>query len=47
MKNDLGDTSEALLDDKKFVNCAEKQALFDENVKMRGRRLADHHQGPQ
>merc|ERR1740117_2543122 len=45
MKNDLGDTGEALLEDKKFVadlekNCAEKQALFDENVKMRGGELA-------
>merc|ERR1719421_65622 len=45
MKNDLGDTGEALLEDKKFVkdlekNCAEKQALFDENVKMRGQELA-------
>ena len=44
-KNDLGDTGEALLEDKKFVkdlekNCAEKQALFDENVKMRGQELA-------
>jgi len=44
-KNDLGDTGEALLEDKKFVadlekNCAEKQALFDENVKMRGGELA-------
>jgi len=45
MKNDLGDTGEALLEDKKFVkdlekNCAEKQALFDENVKMRDQELA-------
>merc|ERR1712070_1014566 len=45
MKNDLGDTGGALLEDKKFVkdlekNCAEKQALFDENVKMRGQELA-------
>jgi predicted nucleic acid-binding Zn-ribbon protein len=45
MKNDLGDTGEALLEDKKFVkdlekNCAEKQKLFDENVKMRGQELA-------
>jgi len=45
MKNDLGDTGEALLEDKKFIkdlekNCAEKQKLFDENVKMRGQELA-------
>merc|ERR1719171_3008144 len=45
MKNDLGDTGEALLEDKKFVkdlekNCAEKQKRFDENVKMRGQELA-------
>jgi len=35
----------ASLEDKKFVkdlgkNCAEKQALFDQNVKMRGQELA-------
>merc|ERR1719215_2255776 len=45
MKNDLGDTGEALLEDKKFVadlekNCAAKQKLFDENVSMRGQELA-------
>jgi len=45
MKNDLGDTGEALLEDKKFVkdlekNCAAKQAQFDESVKMRGQELA-------
>merc|ERR1719163_2568143 len=45
MKNDLGDTGEQLVQDKKFVkdlekNCAEKQKLFDENVKMRGQELA-------
>merc|ERR1740117_2162272 len=45
MKNDLGDTGEALLEDKKFVqdlekNCAEKQKLFDANVQMRGQELA-------
>merc|ERR1719450_1591923 len=45
MKNDLGDTGEALLEDKKFIqdlekNCAEKQKLFDENVKMRGQEIA-------
>merc|ERR1719272_2162028 len=45
MKNDLGDTSEGLGDDAKFLedldkNCAIKQKLFDENVKHRGQELA-------
>jgi hypothetical protein len=44
MKNDAGDTSEGLVDDKKFLedldkNCAAKQKLFDENVKYRGQEL--------
>jgi len=45
MKNDLGDTSEGLGDDAKFLedldkNCAIKQKLFDENVKYRTGELA-------
>jgi chromosome segregation ATPase len=45
MKNDLGDTADSLEDDKKFLadldkNCAGKQKLYDENVKMRGQELA-------
>merc|ERR1719428_1327510 len=45
MKNDLGDTADSLADDKKFLadldkNCAGKQKLYDENVKMRTRELA-------
>jgi len=45
MKNDLGDTAESLEDDKKFLadldkNCADKQKLFEENVKMRTQELA-------
>jgi len=45
MKNDLGDTADSLADDKKFLadldkNCAGKQKLYDENVKMRGQELA-------
>jgi len=45
MKNDLGDTADSLADDKKFLadldkNCASKQKLYDENVKMRGQELA-------
>merc|ERR1719428_837708 len=44
MKNDLGDTEEALIEDQKFIadlekNCAAKQKMFDENVKMRGLEL--------
>jgi len=45
MKNDLGDTADSLEDDKKFIadlekNCAGKQKLYDENIKMRGQELA-------
>jgi len=45
MKNDLGDTADSLEDDKKFLadldkNCAGKQKLYDENIKMRGQELA-------
>jgi len=45
MRNDLGDTAEGLLDDKKFLqdldkNCAEKQKLFTENVNYRTQELA-------
>jgi len=45
MTNDLGDTADSLEDDKKFLadldkNCAGKQKLYDENVKMRGQELA-------
>jgi chromosome segregation ATPase len=45
MKNDLGDSADSLADDKKFLadldkNCAGKQKLYDENVKMRGQELA-------
>merc|ERR1719316_171102 len=45
MKGDLGDTAEAAVEDKKFLqdldkNCAEKQKLFEENVKMRGQEIA-------
>merc|ERR1719329_1890846 len=45
MKNDLGDTSDGLADDAKFLedldkNCAIKQKLFDENVKYRTQELA-------
>jgi len=44
MKNDAGDTAAGLVDDKAFLadldkNCAAKQALFDENTKMRGQEL--------
>merc|ERR1740138_1501828 len=40
MKNDLGDTADSLVDDKKFLadldkNCEEKQKLYDENIKLR------------
>merc|ERR1719217_2037722 len=45
MKNDLGDTAEALAEDKKFLadlkeNCAKKQAEWDEIVKTRNEELA-------
>jgi len=45
MKNDLGDTAEGLLEDKKFIadldkNCDEKQKLNEENVKYRTQELA-------
>merc|ERR1719502_1880375 len=45
MKNDLGDTAESLLEDKKFLadldkNCEEKQKLYEENVKYRTQELA-------
>jgi len=41
MKNDIGDTGEQIIEDKKFLedldkNCAEKEKLFGENIKMRG-----------
>jgi len=44
MKNDLGESGESLIEDKKFLadldkNCADKQQLFDDNVKMRGQEL--------
>jgi len=44
MKNDLGDTAEALLEDKKFLadleqNCATKTAEWDEIVKTRNEEL--------
>merc|ERR1719329_1402499 len=45
MKNDLGDTGEQILEDKKFLadldkNCEVKAKLFGENVKMRGQEIA-------
>merc|ERR1712232_1141115 len=45
MKQDFGDTQKALLADQKFLedldkNCAEKKAIFDENVKTRALELA-------
>jgi len=45
MKNDLGDSADSLVDDKKFLadldkNCESKQKLYDENIKMRGQELA-------
>jgi len=45
MKNDLGDTAEGLVEDKKFLadldkNCAEKQKLYEENVNYRSQELA-------
>jgi septal ring factor EnvC (AmiA/AmiB activator) len=44
MKNDLGDTGEQIVEDKKFLsdlskNCATKQKFFDENVRMRGQEI--------
>merc|ERR1719335_999075 len=44
MKNDLGDTAEALIEDKKFLadlekNCAKKSAEWDEIVKTRNQEL--------
>merc|ERR1719453_63269 len=44
MKNDVGDTAEALAEDKKFLadlekNCATKQAEWDEIVKTRNEEL--------
>jgi len=44
MKNDLGDTGEQIVEDKKFLsdlaaNCATKEKFFQENVKNRGQEL--------
>jgi len=44
MKNDLGDTGEQLVQDKKFLtdlsaNCATKEKFFSENVQMRGQEI--------
>jgi chromosome segregation ATPase len=44
MKNDLGDTGEQMLQDKKFLadlegNCATKEKFYEENVKNRGQEL--------
>jgi chromosome segregation ATPase len=44
MKNDLGDTGEQIVEDKKFLsdlaaNCDTKEKFFQENVKMRGQEL--------
>jgi len=44
MKNDLGDTGEQIVDDKKFLadmqtNCATKEKFFAENVQMRGQEI--------
>jgi len=44
MKNDLGDTADSLVDDKKFLadldkNCELKQKLYDENMKLRSQEL--------
>jgi len=44
MKNDLGDTGEQIVDDKKFLtdlssNCATKEKFFEENVQMRGQEI--------
>jgi septal ring factor EnvC (AmiA/AmiB activator) len=45
LKNDLSDTAEGLLEDKKFLadldkNCEDKQKLYEENVKYRTQELA-------
>jgi len=45
MKNDLGDSAEGLVEDKKFIadldkNCESKQKLFKENVNYRAQELA-------
>ena len=45
MKNDPGDTADGLADDAKFLedldnNCANKQRLFDDNVKYCAQELA-------
>jgi len=44
MKNDLGDTAEGLLEDRKFIadlegNCASKTKLYEENILYRGQEL--------
>merc|ERR1719420_1930802 len=44
MKNDLSDTDEQMLQDKKFLsdlggNCATKEKFWQENVRMRGQEL--------
>merc|ERR1719265_1541737 len=44
MKNDLGDTADSLVDDKKFLadldkNCEQKQKLYNENIKLRQEEL--------
>merc|ERR1719420_614350 len=44
MKNDLGDTGEQIVEDKKFLadlgaNCATKEKFFNENVQMRGKEI--------
>jgi len=44
MKNDLGDTGEQIVEDKKFLsdlaaNCGTKQKFFEENVRMRSQEL--------
>lgn len=44
MKNDLGDSTEGLLEDRKFIadlesNCASKTKLYEENILYRGQEL--------
>merc|ERR1719163_2306615 len=44
MQNDLGDTGEQIVEDKKFLadlgaNCATKEKFFEENVAMRGQEI--------
>jgi hypothetical protein len=44
MKNDLGDTGDQIVEDKKFLadlgkNCATKEKFWEENVKMRGQEI--------